>query len=322
MNGQTSIPHDLYADIERQLMPMIRRKAARLRGFMDMDDAIQEARMVVFKVLHSYDFNRNPELERFVGICLNNAFAGHFHKMGAQRRMPRRHTRDTDGIWTAVPSPPLSLEDVDATDQSINPEAGALLGESQGLVRQLLASLAPRLGPRERSVLGAFTSPPAAIVLHPGDAGFNQAVAAYLGINKNMLDWSLALIRRLMLEEMRRSDFETDRVNGPDWPLLVHSNDWDDQSMILETITDRQLDPIVRNTEARAAGEARMFARVYEWGEALCLKMGEASATLLLQGRFNRLSGTLHGIKYGSQQVPISWYQQCMKMINGTSAKS
>lgn len=321
MNGPTSIPHDLYEDIERRLMPMIRRKAARLRGFMDMDDAIQEARMVVFRVLHSYDFNRNPDLERYVGICLNNAFAGQYHKMGAQRRMPRRHTRDQEGNWVTAASPPTSLEDTDAMDRSLSPELGVMLGESQGLVSELIAGVMERLGDRERAVLGAFVSPPAEIALHPGEPGFNQAVAAYLGINKNALDWSLARVRMLLLDEMRDSEFEADRVTGPDWPHLVHSSKWDDRSMITIAIGERHLDPTVRDTEARAMGDARMLSRVYDWGEALCLRLGEASATLVLQGRFNRLSGTLHGLKYGSQQVPLPWYQQCMKMIHGTTAQ-
>jgi DNA-directed RNA polymerase specialized sigma24 family protein len=313
----------MYEDIERRLMPMIRRKAARLRGFMDMDDAIQEARMVVFRVLHSYDFNRNPNLERYVGICLNNAFAGQYHKMSAQRRMPRRHTQDSEGNWATAPTPPMSLIEMDASDNTMDSEAGMMLLQSHGLVGRMIAAIWPQLNEKERAVIDAFIHPPPEIDVAPGEPGFNQAVAAYLGINKNALDWQLWRPRQLMLEAMRQSpEFDRSLVSGPEWPHLVHSTEWDDQDMILGAISDRQLDPIVCDTEMRTAGDAKMFARVYEWGEALCLRLGEASATLLLQGRFNRLSGTLHGRKYGSQQVPVPWYQPCMKLINGTSAKS
>lgn len=317
------IPNEMYRDIERRMMPMIRRKAARFRGHQDMDDAIQEARIVLFKALQSYDYNRQPDLERFVGVCLNNAFAGQFSKDTAQRRMPRRTVNNGDGTHSLIPMPPVTF--VDEYEVSAggggSPELSSLHKESEGVIGSIVDDAIKTLGEREQAVLLCFVSPPPEIDLVPEDPGFNLAVAEYLGINKNMLDWSLHRVRQTLLKTMRQGEFEGhvgQRVSGPDWPHLSHSSIWLDEELLSDTITAKGLSAEVRDTLEESTQRAARWSITYDWGEALFLRLGEAAATLIMVGRFNSKSGTLFGSQYGSQQIPVPWYQKCIRVLNGT----
>lgn len=314
------IPHTMYNDIERQLMPMIRRKAARLRGFMDMDDAIQEARLVLFRALQSYDYNRQPDLERYVGVCLNNAFAGQYNKATAQCRMPRRPALQTDGSYAKVPTLPASM-DMEPQSQDQGPECVLESSMQKVDVDLIIGATEALLSERERDVLLCFLQPPPGVKSVPGDSGFNLEVAAYLGMTKNMIDWTLHRVRQALLEVFRFSEFSEGigkLVGGPGWPHLSHSPYWADTDMLEWTISDRGLDGKVRSEERQGIPGAERWSIVYDWGEALFLRFGETAASLVMEGRFNPVCGILFGSQHGSQAIPVPWYQRCMRAVNGT----
>lgn len=322
------IPHDLYEEIERELMPLIRRKAARLKGHMDLDDAIQEARVVLYRALQGYDFNRNPDLERFVGVCLNNAFAGHYNKAVAQRRMPRVAVRWPDGSYRSLPVPPTSMSKegvlIEPPAKLGDPEEGCMVDEAAGLATSLMDQVMTRLNDREQAVLLCFAHPPRAIDADPSDAGFNIQVAEYLGLNKNMLDWSLHRIRQTMLDVARQPEFEDDigiTVAQRGWPYMVHSPKWDDRRLLDRVLSERRLNRTVQQDVFQKAPGACRWSLMYDWGEMMCLRLGSRAATIVMEGRFNRLSGTLFGDERGSQNIPLPWYQRCMKKINAQAAQ-
>jgi len=114
-----------YVEIERSVMPLIRRKAATLRAVMDPEDAIQEARIVLFQALKSYDPDRQPDVKRYVARCLTNAFNTMYRKETALRRMP--HVQFENGGRPA-PARPDEYDDTQASSQDDSPEDAALCG--------------------------------------------------------------------------------------------------------------------------------------------------------------------------------------------------
>lgn len=314
------ISESMYEDIERQVMPLIRRKAAKLKGYMELEDAIQEARLVLFRVLQSYDYTRQPDLERYVAVCLNNAFAAQYHKATAQCRMPRRASQELDGTYSCVPSPPNQLL-AEPEDDTGDLEQIQILRDEATDVELIVAATEGLLSEREREVLLCIVQPPAEITVSPFDSGFNIQLAAYLGITKNMLDWSLHRVRQALLEVMRLPEFADhigSLVSRDGWPHIECTEYWHDTDMVEWTIAERGLDGTVRDEKRQQVGDAECWSVVYSWGEAMFLRFGELTATLVLEGRFNHNSGTLFGAQYGSQDIPIPWYQRCMRMIRGS----
>lgn len=308
-----------YALVERELRRLIRRKAVRLRGRMTMDDALQEARLEIFRALPSYDPSR--PLARFVGVCLRNKFASLHARAHRQKRMPHTYAR-IDGSWVRQAAPPRSLGEDDALEPSGDPESQLLAVESEGFTEDAISLVRAQLSERDRDVLDAFVTPPGGVALQPGERGYNRAIAAHLVLTKNKLDWSIARIRDLFFAILREHPHLDGRLSGPDWPYLVWTQRWDDRAFVERSIIRRQLNSEVRCREVRATSAARMFRQAYSWGEVLSLRLGSETATLFLQGHFNPLSGILKGRKYGRRPLPIAWYARCMKTLDETETKA
>lgn len=306
-----------YRAIEKQVMPMIRRRAARLRSVMDPDDAIQEARIVLLKALQSYDADRTPDLRRYVSVCLNNAFNTLYRKETAKCRMPYVYTPSNNG-WKAVPARPDELDESLVNSYMATPEDTAIHRESEGRISQLTSRIEASLELRDRAVLYAFLSPPPGLSNPPT----NQEVADYLGLSKNMLDWSLHKIRKAMLAELRRgpaSDTFLPMVTGHGWPHISHSDVPDDTDMIVSTIWDRELSQEVIAHEERAKGDAVYKSWTFRWGTVLVLRLGTRAATIVMVGRFNASNGLLFGTVCGCESIPVPWYSDVLKAVgNGT----
>jgi hypothetical protein len=189
------------------------------------------------------------------------------------------------------------------------------------MVGAVMEAVELKLNERERSVLACFVQPPPSITTHPTEPGFNLQVAAHLGITKNMLDWSLHRVRQSLLEVMRAPEFAEHVgpiTNGPGWPHLAHSDSWHDVPLVEQVISARGYDDEIKSEDRKQAGDAECWSVVYSWGEALFLRLGELAATIVMEGRFNHNSGTLFGAQYGSQTIPVPWYQRCMRVLRGT----
>lgn len=295
-----------YNTAEAKLLPLIRRKAQRYRGVMDLDDAIQEGRIVLYHALKSYRPEDQPDLARYVGRCLTNAFATQWHADTAQKRMPRQATF-VDGKYTSIPKPAASFDEAYTSLPSDHPcpEAQALAVEDTERVRDIVRVALRSLNEREQSVLLAIVQPPPEIPVHAFDCRFNQECARYLGLNKNQYDWALFKVRETLSKLLEN--------NGDDrWPKVFQSDSWNDVSLLNDTISANGLDSVSIGVEESLNDKAGMVCRKYPWGCFLSLRLKKRTASFVIVGRLNRLSGVVYG-KIGHKKLPIKWFASAMK---------
>jgi hypothetical protein len=99
--------------------------------------------------------------------------------------------------------------------------------------------------------------------------------------------------------------------------IHVSRSDTPDHEFVRETIALRDLDP--RPASARdieTKGELGREITTYSWGVVMVLKRGEQYRTLVIEGRFNKITGGVFGAVEGThKRVPdvVPWYVQLHK---------
>lgn len=298
-----------YEQIEQSMMPMIRRRAQRLRNVMDPEDAVQEARIALFNALKTYDKERQPDVKRYVGRCLSNAFNTMYRKETTRRRTPWVASNGT-----MVPVPPDEFEEGTMASEQLTAEDVVAHREGAEMVAKLAASIQEKLSMRDMEVMYAFIAPPPEL----GEVPTNQDVADHLNINKNALDWSLHKIRKLMLAEMRSGNISKkmlQMVTGHGWPHSEASAKWDDRDFVAQVIWDRDLCADVVRVEEVERGDAAMRRLTFRWGTAVTFKLGHRVATMVMIGRYNPTNNLLFGSVCGCESVAVPWYSQALKVL-------
>jgi RNA polymerase sigma factor (sigma-70 family) len=314
--------HGLYKDIEKLVMPMIRRKAARLGSIMDVDDAIQEARIVLFKALKSYEYNRQPDITRYVSVCLTNAFNTLYRKETARRRSPHVYTMTHDhrGLakgWTSIPVPVNELDESVHNSGAATPEEVVEYKQAEGTIAALLSSIEDKLSLRDRLVLWTYMVPPAEL----GEFPTNLEVADHLGLTKNMLDWSLHKIRKHLLAAMRGNAVDerfVSLISGHGWPFVATFDSWDAEDT-RELLDERELSTEVLSTTMKVHDGIAVKVDQYRWGTIHCIRSGDDAVTVLMVGRYNSATNMLFGSVCGCESVPVEWYTEHLKAAGGGS---
>lgn len=332
---------EMYPELERQLSSMIRAKAARLRG-VDIDDAVQEARIALLGAMHQYDFNRGDVLPYLRTVVGNTCRTLHTQSR-TQGRCPRADVMgDSDEGWQRIPTPPVSLDGMSPEHYArCQPEAGETssadfgqqLKEAQARVRKFQQTLLRRLDKRSAEILRAKIHPPRALIeqakaarLAAGeeapvvvDAPTNLEIARFMGLTKNKVDWALSKIRLAFADlatEEPFSDLFARVVEAPGWPVVhVSKGRAYHASFVHRTLSRRKLDDAPLRQER---SECARGARTIIWQPWGCVLVVEARGevwTAVVEGRLNPLTGEVHGDTDGKVQVSISGYAAMAKQM-------
>lgn len=331
---------EMYVDHEKALMPIIKAKSMRLNRFarVDIDDAIQEGRLALLSALARYDVNRAPhgDANRFIMVVLNNTYKGLLYEALSQSRMPRMAVQGMDGEWKMAPRVPLSLdealEDTYTTQDEDSPETDCVRTELETQARVFRLRMLNRLQGHDLDVFNCRVNPPAEFLKMVQNQGgdvydpTNLHIAQYLSISKNEVDGCLYRIKTIFTKMCRDSDFIDlfgDTINGRgNWPMIhVSTKDIHDVEFVKEIIAARSLDP--RPVEGYhkykdhcqiAPGCARMIER-YSWGIVLVLRFEGECRTMVIEGKFNPVSGDVFGKSGAREKIRVPWYQRLVKTL-------
>lgn len=347
--------HDRWPELERTMLPLIKAKARRVRKFtggLDMDDAIQEGRLALLAALSKYDADKGP-LDRYVGVCLNNAYRGMVYEMLTKTRMPRAIVRGDGGEWEERPVPPLSLSGLMDPDEPGNyaltramidhdmptPEGFTQHEELEAQARIFKLKLLNSLKGRDKDVFECRTNPPVDFLKMVQNVGGDihsptiPHIAQYLDVSKNTVDWSLYKIKASFTRMARGEEFIDlfgDVVESREWPMIRLSKAAKhDTDFVAQVIQDRQLNPKpVEGYGSRSDFHQRagMFSRMierYPWGVVLVLQRKGVWRTLVIEcSKFNANTGDVFGESGAHELVPVKWYPQMVKALNGKGKQS
>jgi hypothetical protein len=344
--------HDMYTELERGMMPMIKRKAAyvsRIIPGVDTEDAIQEGRLALLSCLARYDCNKcDFELKRYVGRALRNTYAMMLYEAMAQRRMPRIQVRDEQGAWLPASRAPISLDDLvgyEPVDIAMSPEATALERERATLIYSVIEKVTNQLNGRDREIFKLMCQPNSNFLFHVMDIGgdisspTNLDIVSYLNsaenpskavapITKNQVDWSIAKIRLVFTQVMKDGGEDSEALNDEakkTWPKIHISYGVARDIEFIDRIKVKyQLNRngCEGNLEyAKEGDDANYWGRQidkYSWGVVLTVKRGDEWATMVVKGKFNSLVGDVFGTERATarDRVPVLWYQQLAKKLH------
>lgn len=327
----------LYPEVEARVMPMLQRKArriARRNAGIGFDDALQEGRMALMRSLCRFDYNRaHGEIERYASKVLDNTYNAMIYRELMQARMPRAIYLDDGGEWKKAPRAPISIDGLEHLIGA--PEEDDTYSENQSTQRAnvMKMKLINRLkNERDKLVFRCRTNPPLELVQmlknegrEPG-APDSSDIARYLGCSKNVVDWSLFKIRQefTYLSRGKFSELFEGYIEAEERPVihLSSATEREDEDFVRETIAQRGLDT---RPDARASrrddyleqrgGFTRKLER-YPWGAVLIVSNGEECRTMVIEGKFNVLSGEVFGSTGLHEPVPVPWYGQLAKKLN------
>jgi len=328
-----------YPIVEKQLLPLIRIKATKLKRLSgyDFDDALQEGRIALLKAMANYDYNRGS-LERYVSVVLDNTYnAILFERMSASR-MPRVVYWEDDG-WKQSPSAPVSLDAMmglkklinEPADPSFTPEQELENNQLEEVARVFRLKMFNSLKGRDLDVFVCKVNPPMDLLIMIRNMGddyerpTNLHIAKYLGTDKNAVDWSLCNIREKFTDLCRQKEFSDlmgDTVRGKGWPM-IHTS-WankHDIEFIQKVVAERNLDP--KPLEGchqhddylqKSGDDVRLIER-YSWGCIMFLKYRGKCCTLVVEGKLNAMEGLVYGEKGSREHLPVNWYKNLVKEL-------
>jgi RNA polymerase sigma factor (sigma-70 family) len=322
--SEEKILRRLYNDIEAVALPILKKKAGQYRSStVGADDLIQEGRIALFKAMTKYRYDRG-NLAQFVNAVVDNAYKQASTRARTKGRMPRASFFE-DGQWVSAPSAPIALEDLEGyepTDAGAAPDFETFLKVSSARTERFLNALMNRLDQRDRDVLNEKLSPSpeleAAVI--PGEEVKQIAIARHLGLTKNQVDHSLFRIRfafGALVRDERFSDLFAGSKELSDGTLLYVSrkSTWD-HDFVDATLRRRGLDrSSKRLVSSESVGNARRDVVAYSWGSEVYLSFGDESATLVVVGRLNFLSGVVFGSKGMRERLKLPWYGALVRAL-------
>ncbi|MGW8177337.1 MAG: sigma-70 family RNA polymerase sigma factor [bacterium] len=353
MTPVPDIIRDMYPDVESKVLPVIKARASRLKGIsgVDVDDAIQEARIALLQAMTKFDFNSGEgDFAPYMSVVVINTCRALFAKSRQAQHMARVPVRDGDG-WEMVPMNPVSMENYTvATDKPTpstkslgNKVAEALIDpaplvddsmmfrESAMKVGSFKAAMDERLADREQQVLRCRVDPPPGLIDQIESDGGDPAhptnvdIAKYLGLNKAQMDWALYKIRNLFTEVASQDQFSdvfADLIKGTGWPTVhVSRGQCYNGDFVQRTLQTRHLDgmPVSDVEESCDCGTRRVIQ--YEWGAVVAVWRPGVCWTVVAEGQFNPRSGEVTGTLGARKLLPIEGYMQLAKALADTRRK-
>lgn len=332
------IPPEVYVDVERAVMPIIRgasNKFAKLAG-ADVDDAIQEGRLALLKALSKYDYNLSRGgIYNYAREAVQQAMLGMLYKATTLGRLPHLVIEDNGELKTVRSWPALMADfDTVVSETAPDPEREVIDGEMQSRLGELQMRLNGRLNDFQKNVLACLSNQNPAFTLYLRNIQKDEEkaieekhtlIAKFFGETKNSVDWAVHHIKNhfTKLAEEQFSDIVADAIDKGAWPMFHVSNEGNDKDFINYVIEEHDLDPRpsgppdVKRTETNGVVTARSIES-YSWGSIIHLRHGEHAATVIAEGRFNAISGevlTPTGLwKNIKEQLP--WYPTLQRILS------
>jgi RNA polymerase sigma factor (sigma-70 family) len=322
--------NEWYAELEAEMLPYIKRKASRIRGFshIDYDDAVQEGRMALLLAMAKFDPARG-KLAHFASKVLTNTFNVLLHKNMKMSAAPRAYTRDGNGGWNAIPVMPVSLDDellaVEPTSDIQSPEEHNIDAETERALERLSKVLLKHLKEHEKKVFHCKVEPSEELVKMANDGvgnckiPSNLHIAEHLGTTKNSIDWSIHKIREQFTKVTRQPEFsgvfgtqvDKDRpkihvscVSGFDFGLVkeVGKRRLAGMKLLVEPVTS-------------GCGVYRMALWKCSNYTVLYAARGDEHCTCVMEGYFNPVDGLVFGSNGMRETIPVDWYKQLRRAI-------
>lgn len=322
---------EMFKDLELVLSigNVLKSRRVNARGF-DPDDAKQEIRLAVLKSLQGYDFNRaEGELLPYLRTIARNTQNELYARSRRLHRNPHAKVEGENGSKISVL---LGQADYDTVMDlvSIGDAGGDTLREliereTRSELDGFLDELNALLSERERLVLGCRLNPPPELqemMEEMGEDGqpSNVALAKFLGLRKNQVDWAWYKIRSAFTElasDECFSDVFGDDIGYQGWPAVhISKGTRFHEQFVLRTMRSRGLD--LRRLSPPKRERSQLGARVieeYSWGVVLCVEMEGEVWSAVLEGRFAPRTGELFGSSGARKMVPIEGYAKLARSL-------
>ncbi len=326
------IDHELYQDIERECMPIIRSAAssfARKLG-VGVEDAIQDGRLALLIALKEYDYNASKGgIYNYARTAVKNAMCGLLYAATTKGRCPH-FVIEEDGEPKTVRNYPEVMGDFNAfANDAPDPEALAVESEVAEKLRELKMQLMNKLNQRQLDVFACLFHHKVEFEMFLRNRAesdvTHELIAEFLDVTKNSVDWSVHQIKRhfTALVEDKFSDIIQEAIQVHKWPMFHVSERANDVVFIQDIIKMRGLDarplgaPDVTVRTDNGIRCARSVER-YSWGAIILFTFGDRTATVVAEGRFNPISGEVLSETGFWKPIgeSLSWYAEANRFLN------
>lgn len=329
---------ELYPEVAAAVRPVILCHARKISTALHipMDDAVQEVSMALFRGMQGYDFNRSHGgIHAYADTILRNCAASIITSSISTTRCPHVVYREDGKLKVAKRARLASLDELTAEGDRPRiepccydtPEDAYTRGEMYHRRAKLKMRLVNKLTERERDIFKCLTQPAEGFLMFLRNIGLEEpthaAVARYLGLGKNAVDYSAFCIRSKFtkLAEAEFPDLIEEHIERGTWPMIhVSREPRPDHEFCTRTIRERGLDPrpVEPARDIEVSGEWAREIHNYPWGVVLIVKRGDKYRTMVIEGRFNKLSGGVSGAdgtwKNVSDEVP--WYAKLVRELS------
>jgi hypothetical protein len=172
-------------------------------------------------------------------------------------------------------------------------------------------------------------------VLEPGFQVTNRQIAKWLPIDKNAVDWAMHKVKKLFTELAKFdedfSDLFDDVVIGRGWPMIHTRRGTPNEIEGFEKLIMKkrcldtrpvagccqEADHLQTAGEIDEAGKPFWSRKIerYAWGSIVELKKGKEYVKLVIEGRFNPLTGEVFGDGGMREDIPVGWYKTLVKEL-------
>lgn len=330
----------LYQELEPAIMPIVRSMAERFHRSLgiSVEDAVQEARLELVTALRSYDYNRSRGgVYSYARRSVERAMLGLLYSATSRGRMPYIPVIDdvTGEVrlvrrWPTLLEPGV-MENMAEMDD-FTPERAAEEAEMMGRLQVLKMRLVNSLTDREQAIFSCLAHPSDEFGTFLRNIGVpasedptNVHIARFLGVTKNAVDWSIHKIKRQFtrLAEAEFSDVIQSALEEGRWPMLYISHNENDTDFIRRIIEERGLDPRpISQRDVASHGQATRVFEPYAWGSVIFLRLGSNVATVVVQGRFNAITGEVigDGGYWKSLVEELDWYRDLNRALKRADA--
>jgi len=193
-----------YAEALKQTEKLIRAKAYRsamMGGPQDVEDLVQEGRIVLERVLNDWDGQRS--LHRMLGFYLDRRYRNIARARTCGARVPVVPIQYVDGSWHEEPITPGPLDAGGVTDYASGeptPEEALLQLEDARQAKIARIRIRRRLTVLQAAIFDLWCAPPKALIDLAWDESGSQSVqkqhiALYLDIKVKAVEYAFCRIR-------------------------------------------------------------------------------------------------------------------------------
>jgi RNA polymerase sigma factor (sigma-70 family) len=300
--------------IEQEMRPIAYARAKRFG--LDPDDAVQEARIAMFRALERYDPARS--FKPYMSEVITNTYKSMYGHARSGIRCPTVHERGPNGEYVPVRRLPSPMG-LDEDDYHANPHTETPEHEVDEVMRErvcaaFIQEAMKRLPAKERTALALRLA---------SSTSSSAVLSKQMGLCKNDFDWIVNKLRFQITKLAIEEDTPLrDYAESKEWPrcqtsvgVRYHG------AFAVRTMKARGRVPARQGVivmESCAAGSRAI--ELHTWGAVLvCIRQGRVY-TSVIEGRLNPRSGEIHGVHYTKLFVDVPGYPAIAKGLASPGA--